>query len=379
MDIQTAIQRARRFLSTRGVAKGICNQYGCWDDPGEKPGAAGKTPGGKAPKAPKAASPAKLTQRAEAATQARSGKEGSPEWVKSTQAALAAHQAAATANAAAGKKGDAYFHNIVVSNLSRELEAHGAAPGPAATAPEAKPAAEAAKPGAGAVAYEKLPEREARFQAGTFGRENSEAVKHSEAEMAKLPAEQKDAIDKWSRGYDYAIREVDKGTPREELLGKLAGVAAARGESPEEHLAKAERYHAELGKAGASMQGIDRTVFRGLSGIDEATVHALIKNDTISLSHIQSASRDYRQALDFANAVVQDKDKFSVMMEIRQTGGMPIEAGSQFPQEAEVLLQKDSAYQIVDRYRTTDENGNRMMVVVAEQTRARGGARIGGR
>lgn len=189
-------------------------------------------------------------------------------------------------------------------------------------------------------------------------------------ELAKLDIDQEEAVKRFTHGYDWAIREIDKGLTDAQVL---AGIEAHRAasplkiwdETPAQHLAAAKRYHRDL------MAGLDamtpmseRIVYRGLGDLDREVFDAIRTSAHIDIGAVSSTSWNVEIAKSFAG--VGDSEKCSVLLQLKTRSGYAIEQISRYESERELLVRKGVRYRVTKVSRV-DEAPDRAVLIEAEE------------
>ena len=194
---------------------------------------------------------------------------------------------------------------------------------------------------------------------------------HLDAQFDKIAPEESIAVQRFTRGYDWAIREVDKGTSDAEII---AGIEAHRAkapgkkfaETPAEHLELARVYRRDLYTALAKMEPVSpRVVYRGLTKLDKATFDAIRSSATIEIGAVSSTTWNVDVAKSFADLGVQDPGTHGILFALKARSAVGIETVSHFREERELLLKKGVRFRVTKIYRPTEDAS--AVVIEAEE------------
>lgn len=196
---------------------------------------------------------------------------------------------------------------------------------------------------------------------------------HQEAQIAKLAPAEREAVYQFTNGYDWTIREIDKGHSDDEII---AGIEAHRAkneegrkytDTPAEHLAKAKKARTDLYKALDRMDPVsERTVLRGLRGLDAATFDAIRVASTVDMGAVSSNTWNANVAHGFAGLHDAEEGKHGVLFALKTRSAYAIEEISEFPEERELLLKKGTRFRVTRVYRP-DIAPERTVVIEAEE------------
>ena len=194
---------------------------------------------------------------------------------------------------------------------------------------------------------------------------------HLDAQFDKIAPEESIAVQRFTKGYDWAIREVDKGTSDAEII---AGIEAHRAkapgkkfaETPAEHLELAKVYRRDLYTALAKMEPVSpRVVYRGLTKLDKATFDAIRSSATIEIGAVSSTTWNVDVAKSFADLGVQDPGTHGILFALKARSAVGIETASHFREERELLLKKGVRFRVTKIYRPTEDAS--AVVIEAEE------------
>lgn len=165
------------------------------------------------------------------------------------------------------------------------------------------------------------------------------AEARSDKLASSLTPEQKAAIQHFTSGQGFeAIRHADKG-------GEGASATAQ---------AQAKAINAALAKAPK----VEQTVFRGIA-VNRETLHNIMRDKTITLDSMSSASRNALEARRFVsdnvkrNNIPKYNKPYGVILKIKQRSGASIDTMSHSKGEREVLLPKGMRLRVTKLSRTS--------------------------
>ena len=192
-------------------------------------------------------------------------------------------------------------------------------------------------------------------------------------QLAKCSAGEVKAIRSFTHGFDWTIREIDKGRSTDEIL---AGITAERARmpgrkwrtTPEQHLEQAKAYHRDLYSALRRMAPVsERTVLRGLRALDAATFKAILASEHVEIGAVSSASWDLNVAAHFAEVPYATDGAHSVLFKLKAKSARAIESVSKHRDERELLLMKGTRFRVVRVYRPEGAGAAAAAVVEAEE------------
>lgn len=179
-------------------------------------------------------------------------------------------------------------------------------------------------------------------------------VSGHKATLSSLSEAELEAATRFTYGYDFAIRGVQRGIPDEKLEELVAefrrtdrrGVEAPP-DTPKEHVAAAKVYAKGIDSAflKSANSPVEARVFRGMNNLSQETVEKMLADGFIEMSCASSASRSQGVALEYFDGAAHGK--YKVVMDIQQSHGLGVEDISEFGYEREVLLPKGRRYEIV--------------------------------
>ena len=197
-------------------------------------------------------------------------------------------------------------------------------------------------------------------------------LEHQEREFAKVSPEETASIARFTNGYDWAIREVDKGKGDDEILAAIRAHRATTPykvfqETPEAHLAQAKASHRAIYTAVDRMAPVSpRVVYRGVRDLSPAVFKSILEAEHVEMGAISSASWNVGVARGFAEIHTATEGSRSVLFALKSKSARAIEMVSEFSGEKELLLKKGAKFRVTRIYRP-DENAEHAAVIEAEE------------
>lgn len=198
-------------------------------------------------------------------------------------------------------------------------------------------------------------------------------VEFQEEQFAKISPEEELAVKGFTNGYDWTIREIDKGANDAQIID---GIAAHRAkspskrylETPEQHLAKSRVIHGDLYSAINKMQPVsERVVYRGLKGLDRAAFESILASEHVEMGAVSSTSWNPAIAKDFAGLDIPDPGTHQIVFQLKTRSGRAIEEVSHFQGEREILLPKGTKFRVTRIYRPAGDAEDSAAVIEAEE------------
>lgn len=170
--------------------------------------------------------------------------------------------------------------------------------------------------------------------------------KQEQANMQRYTAPEVTGIERFSYGYDWTIREIQSGTPKDEIIAKrrahILSKGFSYGTSPqdlEEHYQEALEATRGLADffAKATPTTAVRTVYRGLGGLNDASAEALMGESFTMRNQTSSSSTQKSTAMGFARQN-SHRGKWDVLLQLTHKSGVYIESTSSCHGENEVVI-----------------------------------------
>jgi len=167
-----------------------------------------------------------------------------------------------------------------------------------------------------------------------------------QANMAQYTAPEVRGIERFSFGYDWTIREIQSGTPMEEVIAKRRAHLLSKGSSYGISRKELEEHYQEAMEA---VRGLEvffskarptdavRTVFRGLGGLDDASAEALMGESFTMRNQTSSTSTSKVTAMGFARRN-SHRGKWDVLLQLTHKSGVYIDTTSACRGENEVVV-----------------------------------------
>ena len=201
----------------------------------------------------------------------------------------------------------------------------------------------------------------------------AEYLAFQKGQLAKCSRPEVDAIQGFTYGYDWTIREIDKGRPAAEILAAInahraASPAKVFRETPEEHLATAQQYHRDIYAALHRMSPVsERFVYRGLSNLTTDVFNAILASEHVEIGALSSSSWNVGVADEFAGTEIATPNAHSVIFKLKAKSARAIESISAFQAERELLLLKGSRFRVTRVYRPEGSGADAAAVIEAEE------------
>jgi myosin heavy subunit len=195
------------------------------------------------------------------------------------------------------------------------------------------------------------------------------------APAGPIDATARDAVVKFSWGYDTTIRDISSGKfTFQEVVQRRHAAMARKGLSSAETIAQSQKHCREAMAAAtnlerafwASPDAAISTSYRGISDLSTDTLHKFLGDDTVNLQGKPSSSSVmYSIASGFAEPVPITGEPHlghSVILKFakRKTKAIPMSAVSKVHGEVEILMHGNTRWRVVNRTRLPHQQGRQL-------------------